>query len=277
MRLSMEGVDSNMGFAEPDKKKTEASGERVLLIGWDGADWGVIDPLMDDGKMPNLARFVEEGVMGNLATLRPDLSPMLWTSIATGKRPFKHGICGFVEPDPHRGGIRPITNLSRKTKAIWNILSQTGVKCNIVGWWPSHPAEPINGVMVSNHYPRAVGTADKPWPMPWGTVHPERLIRNLAELRWHPQRLDPAHILPFVPRAPEIDPQKDRRLQTIARIYCECLSVQVAALALMHHEPWNFTAVYFDGIDHFCHGFMRYHPPKKTGLRKRISSFTCMW
>ena len=30
----------------------------------------------------------------------------------------------------------------------------------------------------------------------------------------------------------------------------------------MHHEPWDFTAVYFDGIDHFWHGFMRYHPPR---------------
>jgi len=43
---------------------------------------------------------------------------MLWTSIATGKLPLKHGILGFTEPDPQTGGIRPITNLSRKTKAI---------------------------------------------------------------------------------------------------------------------------------------------------------------
>ena len=70
---------------------------------------------------------------------------MLLTSIATGKRPYKHGIHGFSEPDPHSGGIRPITNLSRKTKAVWNILNQHGQKANVIGWWPSHPAEPING------------------------------------------------------------------------------------------------------------------------------------
>jgi predicted AlkP superfamily phosphohydrolase/phosphomutase len=107
---------------------------KVLLIGWDAADWKVIHPLLDAGKMPNLSRFLEQGVMGNIATLQPALSPTLWTSIATGKRPYKHGILGFSEPDPVTGGIRPITNLSRKTKAIWNILNQEGKNTITVGW-----------------------------------------------------------------------------------------------------------------------------------------------
>ena len=94
--------------------------QKVLLIGWDAADWKVITPLIDAGKMPNLARFLESGVKGNIATLQPCLSPMLWSSIATGKRPYKHGVHGFSEPDPVTGGIRPVTNLSRNTKAIWN-------------------------------------------------------------------------------------------------------------------------------------------------------------
>ncbi len=200
--------------------------------------------------------------MGNLATLHPDLSPMLWTSIATGKRPFKHGIWGFTEPDPHGRGIRPVSSLSRKTKAIWNILSQKGMKCNVVGWWPSHPAEPINGVMVSNLYKGAYPPLHKPWPMLPGAVHPERLVRNLADLRWHPQKLEAGHILPFVPRAERIDQEKDRRLEGIAKIICDCSTLQAAAMALMYHEPWEFTAVYFDAIDHFSHGFMRYHPPR---------------
>src|SRR5581483_11493073 len=97
---------------------------RVLLIGWDAADWKVIQPLMSAGRMPNVRRLVDTGVSGSLATLHPPLSPMLWTSIATGKRPFKHGVLGFCEPTPEADAIRPITNLSRKTKAVWNILNQ---------------------------------------------------------------------------------------------------------------------------------------------------------
>ncbi len=46
---------------------------KVLLIGWDAADWKVITPLLDAGKMPHLEKFVSQGVMGNLATLSPVL------------------------------------------------------------------------------------------------------------------------------------------------------------------------------------------------------------
>ncbi len=54
--------------------------KKVLVIGWDAADWKVINPLIDQGKMPHTAALVERGVMGDLATLHPVLSPMLWTT-----------------------------------------------------------------------------------------------------------------------------------------------------------------------------------------------------
>jgi predicted AlkP superfamily phosphohydrolase/phosphomutase len=85
--------------------------KKVLLLGWDTADWKVPAPLMDAGKMPNLEQLVSHGAMGNLSTLYPVLSPMLRTSIAT-KRAHKHGIHGFSEPDPQTGGVRPIANLA---------------------------------------------------------------------------------------------------------------------------------------------------------------------
>ncbi|MEQ1904090.1 MAG: alkaline phosphatase family protein [Pirellulaceae bacterium] len=236
---------------------------KVLLVGWDAADWKVISPLVDAGVMPNVARLIETGVMGNLATLNPILSPMLWTSIATGKRPYKHGIHGFSEPDPDSGTIRPITNLSRKTKAIWNILNQHGKKSLVVGWWPSSPAEPINGAMVSNHFQQAVSPLGKPWPMRLGTVYPASLTKELAPLRIHPHELEGDMLRNFVPRAPEIDQQKDKRLATVAKIFAECSSIHAAATHLIQTTPdWDFAAVYYDAIDHFGHGFMKYHPPK---------------
>jgi predicted AlkP superfamily phosphohydrolase/phosphomutase len=147
---------------------------RVLLIGWDAADWKAITPLLDGGKMPNLAKLIEGGIMGNLSTIQPVLSPMLWTSIATGKRAYKHGIHGFSEPDPVSGKIRPVTNLSRKTKAVWNILNQNSLNTVTIGWWPSNPAEELSrGVMVSNDYQRSTGPNPKKWPMKDGTVHPK--------------------------------------------------------------------------------------------------------
>ena len=128
--------------------------------------------------MPNVQRLVENGVTGQISTLHPPLSPMLWTSIATGKRPFKHGIHGFSEPTPDGRGVQPVTNLSRKTKALWNILHQNGLRSAVIGWWPSHPAEPINGVMVSDHYHRASGPLDQGWPLLANAVHPPELARR---------------------------------------------------------------------------------------------------
>lgn len=241
---------------------------KVLLIGWDAADWNVARPLIEQGKMPNLQRLIDQGVWGNLATIRPVLSPMLWTSIATGKRAWKHGILGFSEPCPATGGIRPITNLSRRAKAVWNIFNQQGWKSNVIGWWPSHPAEPIEGVMVSNHFQQAVKNFGEDWPMRPGTVHPKELEEPLKEMRVHPVELENAHILPFIPRAAEIDQEKDKRMESCAKIIAEISGIHAAATACMQLEPWDYMAVYYDGIDHFGHGFMKYHPPRQPWVKE---------
>jgi predicted AlkP superfamily phosphohydrolase/phosphomutase len=243
---------------------------KVLLVGWDAADWRVIRPLLAEGKMPVLQQLLSRGVSGNLATLEPPYSPMLWTSIATGKRPQKHGIHGFAEPDPENGGVRPITNLSRKTKALWNILAQNGKRSLVVGWWPSHPAEPIPGVMVSNRFQRAPHSDPaQPWPLIPGTIHPAGLAAELAELRVHPAELGAADLLPFIPRAAEIDQEKDVRLRNFARILADISGIQAAATHLLATQEWDFAGIYFDGIDHFGHGFMRYHPPRREGVDER--------
>ena len=242
---------------------------KVLLIGWDAADWKVIRPLMDAGKMPNVRRLVESGATGQIATLHPPLSPMLWTSIATGKRPYKHGIHGFAEPTPDGRGVQPVTNLSRKSKALWNILNQSGLRSIVIGWWPSHPAEPIDGVMVSDHYHRAGGPLEEGWPLPANAVHPPELGETLANLRTHPDLLTPQMVEAFIPLAREIDQDQDKRLAMCMRTLAECMSIHSAAIWLLDNQPWDFFAVYYDAIDHFCHGFMRYHPPRQSWIAER--------
>ena len=244
----------------------EPLAKKVLLIGWDAADWKVINPLLDQGLMPTLDDFINHGVMGNLATLRPILSPMLWNSIATGKRANKHGIHGFMEPDTQNGGIRPVSSTSRKVKAIWNILTQRGFKTHVLGWFAGHPAEPISGISVSDLYPYATAPQDQPWPLPPGAVHPENLRDTFAELRMHPADVTEAAILPWIPRAADVDQEKDKGLISFAKIFSENCSIHNAATWILQNEPWDFLAVYYNGIDHFCHGFMHYHPPRMEGI-----------
>lgn len=236
---------------------------RLLFVGWDAADWKIIDPLLARGEMPNLAAMLAHGVRGNSSTIYPPLSPMVWTSIATGKRPIKHGIHGFIEPTEDGLAVRPISNLGRKTKAFWNILNQQGKSCIVIGWWPSHPAEPIRGAMVSNHFPLTTG--DKPdRPLTPGTVSPPALAERLAELRVHPSELTGDILRLFVPDWQKVDQDKDKSLHDLAGIIAETMSIHAAATDLMETERWDVAAVYFSSIDHFSHRFMRYHARKRS-------------
>lgn len=238
--------------------------QKILLIGWDAADWKVINELMDAGKMPALESVVQRGAMGNLRTLQPPLSPMLWTSIATGKRPFKHGITGFIEPTRDGKNIQPMTNLSRSSKAIWNILNQNNHRSVVVGWWPSHPAEPINGVMVSDLFHKAPSNPGASWKLPDGCVHPSEMQKELETLRLHPLELKAEDLLPFVPHGRDIDQEKDNRLSMMSKILSECSTIHATATQLLEQEEWDFAAVYYDAIDHFSHGFMRYRAPQQS-------------
>ena len=243
---------------------------RLLLVGWDAADWRLIEPLLEEGHMPHLAALIESGVYGRLSTINPPLSPMLWTSIATGKRPWKHGVLGFTEIHPLNGTVRPIFSTARKCKAVWNILHQSGKTCHVIGWWPSHPVEPLRGCMVSNLFQQAVAPADKPWPRLPDSVHPPHLHDAFDALRLHPHAIDGDVLRYFVPRAPEIDQKSDRRLLTVAKILAECSTIQAAATLAMTQQPvWDFSAVYFDAIDHFSHAFMAYHPPRLPWVAER--------
>lgn len=123
---------------------------RVLLIGLDGATLRVARPLLEAGRLPNLARLAREGASAPLHSLQPLLSPRIWNSIATGKTPEKHGILDFVHPDG-----RLFTSHDRKVHALWNMASEAGLSVAVINWWNTHPVERVRGVMVSDHlFPR---------------------------------------------------------------------------------------------------------------------------
>lgn len=235
---------------------------KVLLIGWDAADWKIIGPLMAKGQMPALKKIIDNGVYGNMSTMNPPYSPMLWTTVATGKTPDKHGILGFLEVMPDLKGVRPVTVNSRKSRALWNIFHNQGLKSNLVGWWPSFPAEPIDGVVVSDKFQKVSKDPKMKNPILKGTIHPESLVKEIKDLRLFPYELTEAHILPFIPNAGQIDQEKDKSLETFAKIMAENVSVHNAATNVMRTTEWDFMAIYYDLVDHFCHAFMKFHPPK---------------
>jgi tetratricopeptide (TPR) repeat protein len=236
--------------------------KRVLLIGWDAADWNIIHPLMEAGQMPVLEKFIELGTSGPITTLQPILSPMLWNSIATGKRADKHDILGFVEPAPDGKGIRPVSSTSRKCKAIWNILSQSGLRSVVINWFASHPAEAIAGTILTNRLPNVL-SADPKGSYPEfdaAGVHPPELLELAKSFQIHPEEITPEQMVAFFPDKRPTD-KFDRRIGWLAVNLAQCATTQNAATHFAAQEDWDLLAVYYDAIDHTGHSFMEYFPP----------------
>ncbi len=235
--------------------------KRVLLVGWDAADWHLIRPLMEAGKMPVLQRLVEAGTSGQIATLQPILSPILWNSIATGKRADKHDILGFIEPTPDGQGVRPVSSTSRKAKALWNILSQQGLRSSVVNWFASHPAEPIQGTVFTNRLTNDLTGSDGDLaPLPPEAVHPPEWLQTAEDLRIHPAEITLQQAIAFFNREHLPDP-KDPRMMMLVRTLAQTASTHNAATWLAARDDWDLLAVYYDAIDHIGHGFVEYHPP----------------
>ena len=80
---------------------------RVLILGLDGVDPDTVNLLVSEGKLPNFARLKREGAEGRLISEKPLLSPVIWTTIATGKTPDRHGIGGFTAVNQRRASRSP--------------------------------------------------------------------------------------------------------------------------------------------------------------------------
>lgn len=135
------------------EKRRDSAGlpHPLVVIGVDGLEWRLVLDRMKAGEFPELRRLMDAGTFARLSTLEPALSPPIWTSIATGVVPERHGILGFVQPglqDP-AGGPLLFTNRERRVKALWNIVGDAGLRSCVVGYWMTFPVEAIPGVVVA--------------------------------------------------------------------------------------------------------------------------------
>ncbi|MGH9638767.1 MAG: alkaline phosphatase family protein [Bryobacteraceae bacterium] len=243
-----------------------AAHAKLVLIGWHGADWKSIHPLVDAGLMPNLRSLIERGVVGNLKPGGPAVPAMLWTSIATGKTADQHGVLSGNEPDPLSGGVRPAGSASRRAKALWNIAMQSGMTAHVVGWCASHPAEKLNGSCVTPGFVRPLARYGAPWPVLPDSIYPKRLIPELAELRVHAGELTGAELHPFIPLLNQIDQEADRRVVAFADTLAQTLSTHAIATWLLEHESWDVMMIGWSGLQRACHLFMRYAAPQLPGM-----------
>ncbi len=136
---------------KPQVDRPQVDRPQIFFFGVDGATWKVIGPMIEAGELPNFKRLTQEGAfMSRFETMSSTTSPIVWTTVATGREPEDHGITEYIEKLPNGKRI-PISSNSRKAKAIWEIATENNVSVGVAGWWASWPAEDVNGWIITDH------------------------------------------------------------------------------------------------------------------------------
>jgi Type I phosphodiesterase / nucleotide pyrophosphatase len=148
---------------------------RLWVIGIDAATMDAILPLAGQGRLPFFATILQGGAYGRLASFSPTRRDAVWTTLATGNYPYKHGITGrrsysadFFAPGAElrllpmgisfrRWGLLgghplPPGRALPQTLALWEILPRLGVPSGVVGWPEAAPASREAAFALSDRY-----------------------------------------------------------------------------------------------------------------------------
>ena len=240
-------------------------GGRVLVLGLDGMDPQTIDLLMSEGRLPNFAKLRQEGAYGRLMSQKPLLSPIIWTTIATGKGPDQHGIGHFVATASDTGEEIPASSQLRKVKALWNIVSEAGKSVATVGWWATWPPEVVNGSVVSDHTAYhflfedglAAGTPDA-GDQDEQKTHPPELLERISPLLRRPGDLTPEELATFVDVPPEDLARPFDFADDLAHFrwaLATAMSYRDIGLELWRVDRPDLALVYVEGTDSTSHLF----------------------
>jgi predicted AlkP superfamily phosphohydrolase/phosphomutase/tetratricopeptide (TPR) repeat protein len=246
---------------------------RTLIVGLDGADWQIAEPLIEQGRLPILASLRLRGAHANLKTLLPILSPLIWTSVATGVTPDRHGVLDFLVQDPHSGQKVPVNSRYRKVRALWNIFTEADRTVDFVAWWASWPAEQINGHMISDRVSYSLFDLDLPADGTATTYPPDyidqvrdRLIDDAAITYEEVARFADVTREEFLAERTMIEQDRsaayERPLNHLTKILAATRNYHTINLDLLGRGQSDLTAVYYQGIDEVGHRFMHFAPPR---------------
>jgi predicted AlkP superfamily phosphohydrolase/phosphomutase len=155
------------------KAQRKARFKKVVILGLDGLDPVITERMMEAGELPTFTKLRDTGSYHRLGTSTPAMSPVAWSSFATGSDPSRHGIFDFLSRDPRtylpklssssvygeakylkigpwriprsKGGV----SFHRKSQSFWKILSDYGVFSTVLRVPITFPPEKINGVILA--------------------------------------------------------------------------------------------------------------------------------
>lgn len=240
---------------------------KLLVIGIDSADWRLLKPMMEEGRLPVLSKFMTQSTHGRMKTFFPlEKSPLLWASICTGVEPEAHGVCNFVKGKDQK----PASGSSWFAPAIWDILGAANRSTSLVGMWTTFPARAINGVMISDYVPYG-RTRDKPLA---GLCYPDSLTDMVLSLRVAPEDITDEQLSYFIP-AEHLAVAKEQHsleVEKLAGVLAADLTYLAINRELAKGDNFDLFFFYLRGPDMVSHYFYRYIEESKGLYRNTPES-----
>jgi predicted AlkP superfamily phosphohydrolase/phosphomutase/tetratricopeptide (TPR) repeat protein len=230
---------------------------RVAIFAIDGADWELISELSADGRLPNIRALAQGGTTASLQTIQPTVSSLVWTTVATGVPPDRHGVIDFLD----RNRKRPVDSTTRRAPALWDIAEAFGRQALVVNWWTDWPARPDGAVIFDN-----------PVTLQRGAAYPHQLVQRVSQLEVPAQSVQSQHVRRFlnitdaeyaasVSSGGPMDP-----VNVFRGVLAKTWSDHRVAVNLYQQQEPLLMMMHYEGTDAVNHLFSPYHPPYREGI-----------
>lgn len=228
---------------------------RVAIFAIDGADWELITELSHDGRLPNIQALARGGTTGSIQTIQPTVSPLVWTTVATGLPPDRHGVIDFSINN------RPVDAATRRVPALWDIATAFGRQTVVADWWTAWPPMPDSAV-----------TFDTPVELSRNAVWPRELGPRVQSQIVTPASLQHGQVGRFLNISPtEFDNaiagnNPNDPVVVFRDVLAKTWSDHRAAIQLYQQRQPLLTMMSYEGTDAVNHLFAPYHPPYREGI-----------
>lgn len=219
--------------------------ERMLVVGWPGADWGAVQEGAAAGRLPHAAALLARGCAVRLVAQPPFAPAALWTTVATGWHADRHGVLSAFEPRPDGGGVQPAGRRSWQAPAFWEVLETAGLRTACVGWPSSAPGADWPGRHVDERFAQASGGDFSTWAIPADAVATPAMRDSLRLLRIHPADGLQAQVEALLPGASALDPRVDQRPLLLGAALAQAGTTHAVATAWAEGE-WDALCVCYD-------------------------------
>ncbi|MEA2568582.1 MAG: hypothetical protein QOI24_583 [Acidobacteriota bacterium] len=230
---------------------------RIAIFALDGADWELLSELSDDDRLPNIKALIHGGTSASVQTIQPTVSPLLWTTAATGVAPDRHGVIDFID----RSRNSPVDAFSRRTPAVWDIAEAFNRNTEIVNWWTAWPPTTRESVVF-----------DTPGDLLANAIAPAQYSARAAQVTVPVSTIgfDQARRFLNITQA-----EFDRAVQSgdasdpinvMRTVLAKTWTDHRVAIDLYKQTQPAMLMMEYDGTDAVNHLFSPFHPPYREGI-----------